>query len=307
MADLPEEAARRIHFYRMHAGLEANGRRTPFDIVPSLRTINKLPFADPGRYMDNGDGNTTCAWIDSGKLPRMRLATIRKTDLPQFENAGRLADLNLPVDGGLVEAMHLVFFADNVVGAEFNFYGPRASRLRDYLRHVAPVESQNLTKVRSLGRGDILAQLKRLDSIRLLTIRASPSYAEILAEEDTDLGSIMTAAANVDGAEQVAISISVAPRSRDTHLATKVFDAIKRLAKKGKINEELVSKFEVRGFSEDLHRLDTVDLLKDFLVSDQKVTKVTARSRGLVSATVYQAIEDAYSEMKDQINKAIDL
>jgi hypothetical protein len=304
----PDGASRRIYFYRLDAGLETSGKRTPFDVRPALSKINLLPFQDGGRYMDNGDGNTTCAWVDRlGQLPRLRLATIRKTELPQVEEGGLLAELDIPVDGGLVEAMHLVFFPDNVVGGEFNFYGPRASRLREYLKHAAAAEAQELKSVRPIGLENVFDQLKTLGSIRLLTIKARPSYAATLAREDRDLASILNAAASIGGVDQVSFGISVEPRSRDTHLATKLFDAVKRLARKRQITPEQVSKFEVQGYSADLNRLETIDLLKEFLVSEQKVTKVEGRSRGYVSASVYAAIEQAHGELRDQIRTAVDL
>ena len=64
----------------------------------------------------------------------MLFCQIRRTGLPQLEQAGTVSDLKIADNAGLVEAVHVVFFPDNIVGADFNFYGPRLSRLGYYLR-----------------------------------------------------------------------------------------------------------------------------------------------------------------------------
>ena len=38
----------------------------------------------------------------------------------------------------MVEVTHLVFFPDNVIGSEYNHFGPRISRLPLYLREKVP-------------------------------------------------------------------------------------------------------------------------------------------------------------------------
>jgi len=48
-----------------------------------------------------------------------------------------LTDLNVQTFEGLVEPVHVVFFRGGLVGVEFNFYGPRPSRLGYYLQKMA--------------------------------------------------------------------------------------------------------------------------------------------------------------------------
>lgn len=119
---------RKIHFYRAHIGTDEGGRPIPFDPHPALNHIHRLPFRAQGRYFADGDDAITC-WVD-GPNPRrrFRIAHVRRSGLPLVEQAGSLSDLQIPADSGLVEAIHVVVFPDNIVGSDSNFYGPRMTR-----------------------------------------------------------------------------------------------------------------------------------------------------------------------------------
>ena len=53
----------------------------------------------------------------------------------------------------------MVFFSDGLLGAEFNFYGPRPSRLGYYLNKVAGLKEFPVFD--PLLRSDVAAQLER--------------------------------------------------------------------------------------------------------------------------------------------------
>lgn len=59
-----------------------------------------------------------------------------------MEQAGALSDLRIPTHAGLAETIHIVVFPDNIVGADFNFFGPRLSRFSRYLKEKAPTTFQ---------------------------------------------------------------------------------------------------------------------------------------------------------------------
>jgi hypothetical protein len=115
---------RRIHFFRADIGIDDGGHPLQYDAVPALMAIAKRPFADgkAGRYLVDEDGNAVCAWPAAGKSPRsLRFCQIRRTGLPQLEQAGQVSDLNIAAEAGLLEPIHVIFFDDNIVGADFNF------------------------------------------------------------------------------------------------------------------------------------------------------------------------------------------
>ena len=119
-----------IRFYRFDIGQTEAFLENQFDPKPMLERISRLSANN--RYMDSEDRRTTCV-IDSLQTPyKIRLANIRITDFPSVEQGGIIKALDLPKNAGLFETIHIVFFPDNVIGFDSNFYGPRVSKLLDY-------------------------------------------------------------------------------------------------------------------------------------------------------------------------------
>ena len=127
---------RDIHFYRVDIGNDPSGKPLLFDPIPVFEYINKLAWNDAkkeNRYFDR-DGKVLGCWIHSTKIPcKITLGSIRRADLPQIETQGELSPLEIPDKSGLVEQTHIVFLGDNIVGCDYNFYGPRIARLPFYL------------------------------------------------------------------------------------------------------------------------------------------------------------------------------
>jgi hypothetical protein len=126
----------------------------------------------PGRYLEDEQGNPLCGWPDvaggvrdykvkSGEFPRMMFGRVRRSGLPRVEKGGRIDPLGIPSDAGLVEITHVVFFPNNIVGADFNFYGPRVPRLGLYLHTLCPGQCPPLTLL-PLLKGDIRGELNRV-------------------------------------------------------------------------------------------------------------------------------------------------
>jgi hypothetical protein len=283
---------RSIYFYRVDAGLDDIGRPLPFDPAPALRHIHALPFTRDGRYWENVDGNAICCWVDQNVPPhKLRLATVRRAGLPHLEQAGILSPLALPSASGLVEQIHVVFFRDNIVGAEFNFYGPRLSRLRQYLSEKAKDSCQPLT-FEPLLRQDIADQLSRLQDVRLLQLRIRASYAATIAEADQDLGSAFAAAARAGEAEVLEITLRPPAYSRG-RLSDRILSTVKRLAGLNDLRDE-VSCFVLKGLDNATGRVELVDILSDQLIAKKQIFR-----EDICSA--HGAIEEAYNELQDQL------
>ena len=134
----PPQVERKIYFYRVDAGQDAGARPLQFDPRAVLRHIEDLGWEPQGRYMLDADDNALCCWIDRMRAPqRLRFGVSRRSGLPLLERDGRVGPLNIAADAGLAELVHVVFFPDNIVGSEFNFYGPRVPRLRSYFEEKA--------------------------------------------------------------------------------------------------------------------------------------------------------------------------
>jgi len=251
--DLPS-LERKIHFFRVSAGKDDKGAFKPFDPAPSLAAVDALPFNDNGgRYLLDNEGNALCAWIDNmGSTPRLRFSQIRRTGLPQIDAAGSLSDLNLKSSEGLVEPAHVIFFPNNIVGAEFNFYGPRPSRLGYYLGKTSGLGVY--PHLDPLIRSDVFGQLDRLNDVRLLDLKIRPSYAGVLKRADRDLGSAFESARNFGVTDEIEVVVKSSKSG-----AVGILPRVKRFAKTLLRRQDLrteASSFVLRGKMEDTGRVE---------------------------------------------------
>src|SRR6266545_3516700 len=157
---------RKIYFYRVEVPAETGADRADFNVRPVLQHIEGLPFTPEGRYLEGAERNATCCWVDRVRPPqRLRIANVRRSGLPQVERGGRLSRLDIPAESGLVEQIHVVWFPQGIIGSEFNFYGPRLSRLGRYLA-VKALDMCPELSFEPLLREDIVQQLMRLGDVR---------------------------------------------------------------------------------------------------------------------------------------------
>jgi hypothetical protein len=294
---------RRIYFYRIEAGVDDGGRPLPFDVRPALARIDALPFSTGGRYLTDEDGNHTCCWpeVAPGACPRLRFGAIRRSGFPQVERGGALSPLHLAPASGLAEQVHVIFFPDEIIGAEFNFYGPRITRLAAYLQAKAGDLCPPFT-VLPLLRQDVSDQLEQLRDVRLLRLRIHASYAARVAEADRDLGAAFRAAQRAGAGEEIEIMIRPRAYSRQP-LARRLLGAVRRLAALGDLRDE-VGQFAVKGLNGQTGQVDLVDVLSDQLVARAQIICQDGQARALNSASAYAAIERAYADLRPQLRLA---
>ena len=295
---------RRIIFYRLDAGTDDGCRPLPFDIRPALTWLGTLPFTTDGRYLAEDDGNHTCCWPDHAAkavpdaCPRLRFGSIRRSGFPQVEQGGALSQLDLSPDAGLAEQVHVIFFPQAIVGAEFNFYGPRVTRLAAYLRAKVPNLPERL-EFQPLLRPDVAAQLEHLRDVRLLRLRIHASYAARVAEADRSLGAAFRAAQRAGGGEEIEIVIRPRAYSRGT-LAGRLLGVVRRLVALPDLRTE-VAHFSIKGLNGQTNEVDVVDLLSDQLATRAQILCQERQTRALNSASAYAAIERAYAELRPQL------
>ena len=295
---------RSIYFFRADIGADDGGRPLSFDPRPALDVIGQLPFEDgQGRYLVNDDGNAIVVWPEvSERAIGLRFCQIRRTGLPQLEEAGQITDLELAASAGLCEPMHVVFFSDNIVGIEYNHFGPRLSRLGYYLR----VKSRNavpMVHFQPLLRGDVAGQLDRLAEIKLLALRVRPSYQDTLRQADQSLGDAFAANAQVlDDPEDVELVLRAGKDGRRSALE-RLLAPLKQLARRSDLREN-AARFEVKGKRDDTNRVATIDLLKDQLIVQRQIVKLGERSRALDSSSAFEAIHSAHDELGDALRQA---
>jgi hypothetical protein len=299
-------AERRIFFYRLDAGLDDDGIPVDVDLSPVLIGIGRLPFEIGGRYVP-GDGDTiTSCWVDAmAPRARVRLATIRRSGLPQLEDTGNLRPLLIGPREGVAEQIHIVLFREvlggvptTIVGSEFNFYGPRISRFAHYLWRHAAGSLPSLT-FRPLVRRDASEALSRLTDIRLFRLRITRAYLAEVTSESASLGAAFEAAEAIGEADEYEILVRPRPRSRG-HIGSAFLSIARRLARRDDIRSG-ASSFEVRGRDEVTGHVEALDLLSDKLIAKRQILREDDSGRALNSAAAFAAIEDAYEDLRNEL------
>lgn len=301
---------RKVFFYRVNAGVEIDtGEPKKVNFGPAIQHLDKLPFTPEGRYLNSDDGKQLCCWLDSSQLPyRLRLANIRRDQHPPVENEGVFSPLVLGSGRGLAEITHLVMFPGGVCGAEFNFYGPRASQLSFYfamkLKDLCPS-----FRLASLVRPDLETRLAALSDIRLFDLKVRASFASILEQADEDLGAALNANIKAVSARPEDEFELKFIRRKNKKLVTRVvpqslIEGVRKLARRPDLKEQ-VSIFKVAGAGGTDNRL--VDILHEQFTAEKAIQPASNESGGVDSASMYAAIEEAYAEIQGQLSTASEI
>ena len=284
---------RKIYFYRANVGRDESGALLPFDPGPALSKISNLPFTegDGGRYESDLDGNVVCLFYSHvSSSVSLQFSRVRRNGLPQLERAGNLSELLIPSDSGLSEPIHAVFFPENVVGIEYNHFGPRPSRLASYLydksnQAILPVSFERL-----LYR-DVADQINNLADLRLLEFRIRSSYANVVRDIDNSLGDALEASAALLDNLPVVEVIARIPQEDRQNALDRFIDTIRRLLGRNDLQEN-AEQFKVRGLLDDTGKVQTVDLLKSHIVSTKGIVRLSARGRAVDPNSVFHAIHE---------------
>jgi hypothetical protein len=191
------------------------------------------------------------------------------------------------------------------VGADFNFYGPRVSRLGDYLAEKARSISSSVSFLPLLRR-DVAQKLGLFQDIRLFQLKIHASYAETVRQVDRGLGAAFAAARRAGSAVEVEIILQTKAHSHDGTLDATLLTSARQLAARTDLPQN-AARFMVSGLDRETHKVETVDLLRDQLISKKQIVKQGPRTRALLASSAYAAIGEAYSELRDELVSAASL
>ena len=298
---------RKIYFYRLWIGQYEEGVPAVFDPRPALAHIRQLVAAEDW-YQDAGDGNVFCLLPEGEEAgnPTARFCLVRRTGLPQLEAAGQIVDLNIADEQGLLESIHVVFFEDNIVGADYNHFGPRFSRLPIYMAGKAQEEIPNRIRVTNLVRGDPSAVLDTLDGLHLVDLSVIPPHIEVVRQHNQGLGAALTASAEIT-AEPEVVSLNIKPsRNTEAGFLQDFKDVLQAMVR----NQEFragAKKLKVQGRRQGQRKIETFDLLKDEITVSAQMIRLNPRGRALDPNHAYAQIAEAYNELYDDIQEAAGL
>lgn len=293
---------RKIYFYRIYAGSNFAGVPKPYDVKRVLESIDGLSFHTDDRYLKDEDGLEICCWIEELCSPqKVKFGKIKRDDLPQIEHKGKLTDLAMPEESGLAECVHVVFFPENIVGIEYNFDGPRVTRISDYLHVKAKDVCPQAPVFEQLLQCDVMKKLERMQSVRQFKLKVRESIFSSVQQADEDLDKAFQAARALGQAKEISLTLSVGHRKGT--LGAKVQEIAKRLLALRDTNNDVISG-EIRGYNET-GNLEIIDLLNAKLVAEKCIPRQQTRAHVPQSELVYEAIEEAYTELKDQLLSAL--
>ncbi len=201
---------RKIYFYKIHAGRNLAGEPIEYNVKSVLEAINGLSFQTDARYLKDEDGFEICCLIDELSSPqKVRFCKIRRGDFPQTEHRGNLADLEIPEEYGLAECVHAIFFPENIVGLEYNYEGPRTTRISDYLYAKAKNVCAQIPVFEQLLQQDAIKKLEHMRTVRRFRLKVRDSLFSAVKQADESLANAFQAARALGQANEIELILSV--------------------------------------------------------------------------------------------------
>jgi len=301
---------RKVQFFRLGMqvlDVESNTLR-PVQVQEGIAreifsSINGLPFTlgdYNSRYLPY-DGNDLAMFVDEiGPTIDGRMAIVRRALLPDVEQQGVLAPLTIPTEAGLAEVTHFVYYPQQkVIGIEFNFFGPRPSRIADYLQKKSNGLA-NLINLTPILRLDVEEQLERIGEVALIQLEAHNNAISIIKDLDDNLGSAFEAAGRASEAETIEIILRKKRYSKEGFSFPLNFDRLLGVLRRNE-TRELFKKLKVRAENLQSEQVENFDLLADKMIISMQVARTGPRSRAIDTTSMYKAIKQAYHELEEQI------
>lgn len=291
---------RTIFFYQLQDKF-TDQPLTRAEILAVFSDLNIITNDLSRAYMQLEQDDVARAWVDElQNFPlKLKFGVTRRNGLPPTERAGVLTDLNLRPDEGLSELVHCVFYNNSVVGFEFNFYGPRPAKLSAYILE----KTQRNTKFVSLINREAAEQLGRYETLSHLNIKVKSSIIDEIRQANETVAGLLENIADYNGIENIELKIGSKTRTSES-LDGRILRGLRSFYRNF-TNWSDVKKMTVKGIEEQTGRNIEMDLLSEHLMSKQQVIKVGERSRAIQSESAYRAIENAATELQDQIRESI--
>ena len=299
-----ETVRRRIEFFQMYD----EHRQAPDDDFGAelVDRVNNLDRSADQHLLEIGTDEFLASYGDHYEgYPAMRLGLVRRSDLPRVQSRDEIRDLDLADNEGLMEVAHLLFFDRGVVGAEFNYRGPRATRLTYYLRERLPsLPRVDLAVLIYRAAHDQLMNIDELISVELAITRGNLSVLREAAR-DIDTNIIESIGRAIDVFEGDHIQLRVVgrePHQRRGFLGFGGTERARSLATDPRFRESL-RVLKMKGHDTRTDQDVVLDLLKEQIVSSVEVAKV-GRSRVVVTESMYDRIRAAYGTLRAEIDDA---
>jgi hypothetical protein len=296
------EIERQIYFYWINAGRDEDGEYNDFDVKPYLETIRSLAPGEDGLYMPVAKtSDHLLAAVDNvGAKSHVRWFRARRSELPEVELDGTFENLRIADKAGLADKTHIVFFADNIVGADFNMRAPRVS---SFARYLSKKGGSKPVTIEHLITRDALERLNRLETINVLDLRVTDPQLPNL--DGTPFFKTFRSMMKDYGAYDVEVVLRKRRRSDENLSGLK--GMLRSLVRRQPDDQrdQGVEKLKVKGLTAGADGVDEIDLLSSRLGAVANIQRIQTRSRVLDAQDAYNKIERAYKDLRDDIASAV--
>lgn len=296
---------RTVRFYRVTAGLNADGSPRDYDVSDALNRIECLPFSAthqrPFRYMSHGGKFWFTMLHPNTTGTEFAFWQSTRDDLPLEENGGNIQELKIDDKAGLADAMYAVFFPPNILGVAMDGGDGRVTKLGDYISLKTSVPGK--VKIQPLVHRDIRQRLERMTELKLLQFTIRASYIETVESAGASLGRAFRSIRDV-WEEQELLELTIRPVGRSAIRARQaIIPPIQELLTRNDFRSNS-TKCKVKGTPTGSVRQLTLDVLSDKLIVKKEIPKAGNRSAALDEAAAYQAIREAYNDLAPDIAQA---
>lgn len=287
----PNYAERKIYFHKAVNDADPDFELDREEVVERISAL--AGTAD--FYINEGDEQYLCAVVDRPSPPqRVRFYRVRRRNLPETEEAGSFEDLDLAEQKGLAESIHILLFDDNVIGSEYNHYGPRITTFGYFLGERC---GQDVV-LRPFIRGDVMSAILGMQEIRRLRVKATPHGVAELQQAGVALSEGFEAADIFRAGKYVDLTLAASPGDPDfTDRVKRFFRGLRdsNIEPSGVLQDA-----EVYGVTSD-DGLGSLSLLNDRVVIVEQIRKESQRHRTLDTQAAYAAIESVRTNLADDL------
>lgn len=284
----------RFYCYKFFQNDRSNNRVEVIDPIPIFSHINGLPFTiGDGRYLPYGSKSLTMVVDNTRPQIRGRIGIRRVDTWPTQERAGSEQPITAPPDTALLESTHFVFFPSNIMGIEFNFFGPRATTLTTYL----PAKSGgiiNEMELQMIVNEDARQIIQRVGDVSLARLVVRRDAGEQLQHIDRSLSDALNGLTHFSSnAETYEIIIRKARRDGGLRMIGGKIQLANWIMNED--NKAVTDKLLLRGKNTQSGKIDNFDLLGDGFIFEVKVDRVDSKHSTVVSDSMYRKIIETYN------------
>ncbi|RJS49676.1 MAG: hypothetical protein CIT03_02490 [Methanobacterium sp.] len=216
----------------------------------------------------------------------------KKKDLPCLEEKGETEPLEIQ-DKSLFEPTHMILFNGNILGVESNYHGPRASGLKNYILKKAK-NYVDYVEIVHITRPDFLETLRKMGEIKLFSLVIHKNHSEIFKDASKSIYHTLNTLSEIGNSDEVGVYLRSKKHIRGINWK-KIFDVFK------KKDVKHVKKAEIRARNTETNKLESFNLLDQYIVSTQTVVKHDARYKRVDPKSMFVAIKLSFKENQSEI------